>query len=264
MITQTSTLHLAFVLLSCEALAFVTKAPVKYVRLQIAKDNDVTTTINEDATGTLPSDGLANVHAVIGSTHLNPQPRNLNDIPALKEAFLGGIQPEESQEDLGRGVFVMSDWRKAWYTYGQCDHSMAEDDYERMKYEDGFIVDPLTGEAEYEIDDIDGVLPDDLVGVLYRNGAGKFGVNGQRVQHFLDADGLVLRLEFKPPEQMSSSSSSRVHFTSRFVETEGFCEEQEAKEFTKRGTFGTAPRGLRSIFGEPLRKGLNEDPEEAP
>ncbi|EED89834.1 predicted protein, partial [Thalassiosira pseudonana CCMP1335] len=102
--------------------------------------------------------------------------------------------------------------------------------------------DPLTGEADYEIDDIDGELPDDLVGVLYRNGPGKFGIDGDRVKHILDADGLVLRLEF------STTSSSRVRFTSRFVETEGFLEEREAKQFTKRGTFGTAPRGLTSIF----------------
>mmetsp|Transcript_31045 Transcript_31045/g.65693 ORF Transcript_31045/g.65693 Transcript_31045/m.65693 type:complete len:716 (-) Transcript_31045:888-3035(-) len=273
MITQTKTLHLALVLLSAgeEALAFLAqrRSVGNTVRVQQTATDDVvvTATIDEDGTGTLPSDRLADdVHAVIGSTHINPQPRNLNDIPALKDAFLRGVHPEESQEDLGRGVFVMSDWRKAWYTYGQCDRSMTEDEYERIKREDGFIVDPLTGEAEYDIDDIDGVLPDDLVGVLYRNGAGKFGVNGQRVQHVLDADGLVLRIEFQPPEEVetSSSSSSRVKFTSRFVETEGFREEREAREFTKRGTFGTAPRGLRSVFGEPSRRGLNEDPEEAP
>lgn len=154
----------------------------------------------------------------------------------------------------------MSDWRKAWYTYGQCDRSLTPDEYAATKAGGGFVVDPLTGEADYEIEDIDGDLPDDLVGVLYRNGPGKFGVDGERVAHILDADGMVLRMEFRPPEE----GSARVKFTSRFVETEGFCEERVAKQFTKRGTFGTAPRGLRSVFGEPLREGLNEDPEEKP
>jgi all-trans-8'-apo-beta-carotenal 15,15'-oxygenase len=77
----------------------------------------------------------------------------------------------------------------------------------------------------------------------------------------LDADGLVLRFEFRPPED---ASTSRVKFTSRFVETEGFREEREWNEFRFRGTFGTAPRGLTTIFGEPSRKGLNSDPDAKP
>jgi carotenoid cleavage dioxygenase-like enzyme len=32
------------------------------------------------------------------------------------------------------------------------------------------VVNPFTGEANYEITEVDGTLPDDLVGVLYRNG----------------------------------------------------------------------------------------------
>lgn len=95
------------------------------------------------------------------------------------------------------------------------------------------------------------------------SGPGKFGVNGERVAHILDADGLVVRFEFPEPDS-SSSTLRKVKFTSRFVETEGFIEENAAKQFLKRGTFGTAPRGLQSIFGEPKRLGLNADPEEKP
>lgn len=82
--------------------------------------------------------------------------------------------------------------------------------------------------------------------------------------HFLDGDGLVLRFEFRPPAANGDSSSSRVKFTSRFVETEGYCEEKIARDFKKRGTFGTAPRGLTSVFGESSKRGLNEDPDEKP
>lgn len=153
----------------------------------------------------------------------------------------------------------MSDWRKAWHTYGSCDLSITPQECNKLKSEDGLVVDPFTGEAEYEIDDIEGELPDDLVGVLYRIGPGKMGVNGERVAHVLDADGLVLRFEFTPPEEMDETkASSRVKFTSRFIETEGFIEENEAKQFTKRGTFGTAPRGPV----QSARKGLNENPDE--
>mmetsp|Transcript_18596 Transcript_18596/g.41416 ORF Transcript_18596/g.41416 Transcript_18596/m.41416 type:complete len:707 (+) Transcript_18596:112-2232(+) len=207
-------------------------------------------------------------HDVIGSTQTRPA-RSLSTSPKLRDAFLAGIHPEESQDELGRGDFIFSDWRRAWYTYGSCDT------LSREEYESGdFVVDPFTGEADYEIDAIDGELPADLVGVLYRNGPGKFGVAGDRVQHILDADGLVLRFEFSSPEETSfrqfggAKQTSRIRFTSRFVETEGFIEEREKKEFTKRGTFGTAPRGKVNLFGktfgdEPKKAGLNSDPEKS-
>ncbi len=92
-------------------------------------------------------------------------------------------------------------------------------------------------------------------------------MNGERVRHILDADGLVLRFEFRPPEgndDDASTTTSRVKFASRFVETAGFLEERESNEFRYRGTFGTAPRGLRKIFGEPSRRGLNCDPDDRP
>jgi len=252
---------LPFLLSTRTTLAFLSKAPIASlpIRLPTATINAVAT--EEDALGTTTSVTLEDAHAFIGSTHLRPKSRNLKEVPALYDAFLTGTHPEQSKDELGRGAFVMSDWRKAWHTYGQCDRSITQAEYEKIKSEGGLVVDPFTGEAEYEVEDIDGDLPDDLVGVLYRNGAGKFGINGERVAHILDADGLVLRFEFRPPEE---TTSSRVKFTSRFVETEGFCEERESKEFTKRGTFGTAPRGLTSLFGEPLRNGLNNDPEGKP
>ncbi len=83
----------------------------------------------------------------------------------------------------------MCDWRKAWYTYGQCDTSTTPEKYipsttkreeeeeeeEEEETEEGngkqsWVVNPFTGEANYEITEVDGSLPEDLVGVLYRNG----------------------------------------------------------------------------------------------
>mmetsp|Transcript_19151 Transcript_19151/g.41479 ORF Transcript_19151/g.41479 Transcript_19151/m.41479 type:complete len:1093 (+) Transcript_19151:196-3474(+) len=248
-------------LLTDGASAFLAKAPVtslpssaSSIRLQTATNNDV---IIKDASRFSASASADAKHAVVGSTQIHREPRNMNGFPTLQNAFLADRHPIESQEELGRGTFVASDWRQAWHTYGQCDRSITQAEYEKG----GFTVDPFTGEADYEIDDIDGELPNDLVGVLYRNGPGKFGVNGERVAHILDADGLVLRFEFMPHQE---DSSSRIRFTSRFVETDGFCEERESQAFTKRGTFGTAPRGLNFIFGEPKREGLNKDPEDKP
>ena len=36
--------------------------------------------------------------------------------PGLLEALQTNTHPEESQSDLGRGIFVTSDWRRAWHT----------------------------------------------------------------------------------------------------------------------------------------------------
>lgn len=67
----------------------------------------------------------------------------------------------------------MGDWRKAWYTYGQCDTTISPKEYnDRSSIEEveDMVVNPFTGEAHYEITEVDGTLPEDLVGVLYRNG----------------------------------------------------------------------------------------------
>lgn len=179
----------------------------------------------------------------IGSTLNRPGPFKLT--PKLKESVEKNIHPEESDGDLGRGTYITSDWRKAWHTY-------------ESPIDSPDLIDPKTGYAEYiiESDDIEGEVPDDLVGVLYRNGPGKFGVNGERVQHVLDADGLITKIIFPPPSSDGKKDGRKFAFKSRFVETEWMKEEEEAKRFLYRGTFGTSPSG----FETPPRKGLNEDP----
>ena len=216
----------------------VDEREISYTRLQIATKDEETLTADTDINeGRSISFGK---HDVLGSTQIYPQPRSLQDSPTLLNAFITNTHPQQTQEEQGNGEFIMLDWRKAWFTYGQCDRSISSEEYKRIKNsEDVVVVDPFTGEAEYEVDEIDGEVPDDLVGVLYRIGPGKFGVDGQRVAHILDADGLVLRFEF--------GGQKGIKFTSRFVETEGLIEERDAKQFTKRGTFGTGKSALNSI-----------------
>ena len=150
-------------------------------------------------------------------------------------------------ETLGTGQFITSDWRRTWYTY------QSNPD----------LIDPATGYASYEITDIEGTLPKDLVGDLYRNGPGNFGFNDERVQHVLDADGLVFKISFPPP---ATDGKQKIHFTSRFVETKAFREELAAGEFLYRGTFGTGRRGhLLNLFQDKdARQGLNADPPVVP
>lgn len=164
--------------------------------------------------------------------------------PELQNAVDKNIHPIESQDQLGEGTFLTQDWRKAWYTY-------------QSPVDNPDLIDPVTGQAEYRIDEIEGCVPDDLVGVLYRNGPGKFGVNGERVQHVLDADGLIAQVTF-PPAKIGEER--QFTFRSRFVETECMKEEEESQKFLYRGTFGTGPSG----FLEPPKNGLNEDPWQEP
>lgn len=179
----------------------------------------------------------------IAPTYYRRSPQPLT--PKLQQAMEKGTHPEESEEELGRGNFITSDWREAWGTY-------------ESPPEDPDLIDPDTGYAEYEIDDIEGRIPGNLVGTLYRNGPGKFGVAGERVQHVLDADGMVYKISFPPPDE--AGSPRRVMFQSRFVQTKEFQEEQAAGRFLYRGVFGSGPTA--EIFDKRPKNGLNSDPIE--
>ncbi|MEM9193986.1 MAG: carotenoid oxygenase family protein [Myxococcota bacterium] len=85
-----------------------------------------------------------------------------------------------------------------------------------------------------------GALPPGLRGTLYRNGPGRFSVNGDRYRHLFDGDGLVSRFEF---------SDAGVRFRSRFVRTEAFLAETAAGRRLFRSYGTNAPGGaLRSAF----------------
>lgn len=177
----------------------------------------------------------------IAPSLMYPEPRPLT--PALQEALETNTHPVETQEELGYGISLLCDWRENWYTYES-----------PIDNNNNNLIDPKTGVADYICDEIEGNVPDDLVGTLYRNGPGKFGVNNERVQHVLDADALVYKLEF------SASSQSSIRFRSRFVETQHFRDEQAANRFLYRGTFGTGPT-FEGLDGRP-KNGLNADPLE--
>ena len=92
----------------------------------------------------------------------------------------------------------------------------------------------LREEHDYWIDDIEGQIPPDLHGTLFRNGPGLLDINGQRVRHPFDGDGMVCAITFQ---------EGRAHFRNRFVKTQGYLEEQEAGKILYRGVFGTQKVG---------------------
>jgi all-trans-8'-apo-beta-carotenal 15,15'-oxygenase len=107
------------------------------------------------------------------------------------------------------------------------EHAYCREDWQR-----GYR--SLTEEFDYWIDDIDGEIPADLKGTLFRNGPGLFEINGQRLQHPFDGDGMICAIAF---------SNGRAHFRNRYVRTAGYLAEQKAGRILYRGVFGTDKPG---------------------
>ena len=89
---------------------------------------------------------------------------------------------------------------------------------------------PTSLSNDYEVTDITGTLPPQLIGTFWRNGPGTF--NRTKTSVSVDGDGMLSRLTF---------TGSRVYFRNRFVRTTGYVEEQEAGKPLHRGPFGTVP-----------------------
>ncbi|HEY9666380.1 MAG TPA: carotenoid oxygenase family protein [Coleofasciculaceae cyanobacterium] len=92
----------------------------------------------------------------------------------------------------------------------------------------------LKEEFDYPIEDVDGEIPPELNGTLFRNGPGLLDIFGRPIHHPFDGDGMVCAIAF---------SNGRAHFRNRFVRTEAFCKEQQAGRMLYRGVFGTEKPG---------------------
>jgi len=99
----------------------------------------------------------------------------------------------------------------------------------------------LKKEYDYWIEEVEGTIPPELTGTLFRNGPGMLDVNGTPVHHPFDGDGMVCAIAFH---------EGRAHFRNRYVRTEGFVAEQEAGQILYRGVFGTQKPGgwLANMF----------------
>jgi all-trans-8'-apo-beta-carotenal 15,15'-oxygenase len=101
----------------------------------------------------------------------------------------------------------------------------------------------LREEHSYEAS-IEGTLPPQLRGTLYRNGPGLFDRGGYRKRNLLDGDGMVQSFRFH---------DSGVHYRNRFVRTEKYRAEQAAGRFIYPSWSTQAPGGLLANF---LRVGI--------
>ena len=92
----------------------------------------------------------------------------------------------------------------------------------------------LPQEYTYAIDQIEGQIPAELVGTLFRNGPGLLDVGGHSVHHPFDGDGMISAISF---------TEGRAYFRNRFVKTQPYIEEQAAQKPLYRGVFGTQKPG---------------------
>lgn len=90
---------------------------------------------------------------------------------------------------------------------------------------------------------VEGRLPTELTGTLYRNGPAIFGVGGERFDHLFDGDGAITAIRL---------DGSRATGAIRLVETEGRRLEQ-ARGSIRYGGFGTKSKHplLDFFFGSP-------------
>lgn len=128
------------------------------------------------------------------------------------------------QTQIRTAPYTLEDWRKGYRSQPQ--------------------------EFDYWIDEIEGEIPQELKGTLYRNGPGLLDVDGQRFQHPFDGDGMVSAIAFE---------NGRAHYRNRFVRTKAYLEEQEAQRILYRGVFGTQKPGgwLANVFDFRLKNIAN-------
>ncbi|WP_107669130.1 carotenoid oxygenase family protein [Cyanothece sp. BG0011] len=112
--------------------------------------------------------------------------------------------------------------------------------YDRQQWRQGYQSQP--NEYDYFIEDIEGKVPEELQGTLFRNGPGLLEVQGTPLKHPFDGDGMICAISFLP--------NGKVHFRNRFVRTEGYVKEQNTGKMIYRGVFGTQKPGgwLNNIF----------------
>jgi all-trans-8'-apo-beta-carotenal 15,15'-oxygenase len=103
--------------------------------------------------------------------------------------------------------------------------------------------------SDVVLDLIEGELPTDLVGVLYRNGNGRFAHQGVRYDHLFDGDGMISRFAF---------DGKQVRYRNRYVRTSEFLEEEKAGRMLYR-SFGTnLPGGIiRNAFRMRFKNAAN-------
>src|SRR5262249_5420849 len=84
----------------------------------------------------------------------------------------------------------------------------------------------LAEEHSYRLDDIEGVVPARLRGMLFRNGSGRNELGGRWFAHWFDGDGMIVAFRF---------DDQGIHFQNRYVATRNYRDETRAGRILYRG-----------------------------
>ncbi len=95
---------------------------------------------------------------------------------------------------------------------------------------------------------LEGEIPDRLQGVLYRNGPARLERGGQRMGHWFDGDGAVLRVQIQP---------GRAIATYRYVHTAGYDAETTSDRLLYANYGSTPPGPWWERFGKPIKNVAN-------
>ncbi len=120
--------------------------------------------------------------------------------------------------------------------------------YSRDDWSSGFRSQP--NEHSYWVTDLEGTIPLELEGTLFRNGPGLLDTHGHPVKHPFDGDGMISSIALR---------DGRAYFRNRFVRTAGYVAEQQAQKPLYRGVFGTQKPGgpLANLFDLKLKNIAN-------
>ncbi|MFB8003470.1 carotenoid oxygenase family protein [Nocardia sp. NPDC056000] len=99
---------------------------------------------------------------------------------------------------------------------------------------------PLLDELDYRIDQIDGTLPQDLQGTLYRIGPGKHQVGKSLLHNVFDGDGMISQFAL---------DGTTVRFRNRYVRTRHFQHGQRSNQIRYRGVGDQIPGGPLANIG---------------
>ncbi|WP_067824754.1 carotenoid oxygenase family protein [Nocardia inohanensis] len=99
---------------------------------------------------------------------------------------------------------------------------------------------PLLDEHDYRIEQIDGHLPPELRGTLYRIGPGKHQVGRSLLHNVFDGDGMISQFVL---------DGSGVRFRNRYVRTRHFRHGQQSDRIRYRGVGGQIPGGPLANIG---------------
>lgn len=126
--------------------------------------------------------------------------------------------------------------------------SQPTNSYTREDWKNGYNSQPQ--EFAYWVDDIEGSIPAELSGTVFRNGPGLTDINGYQLRHPFDGDGMINSVAFK---------GGRAFYRNRFVRTEGYITEQKSGKPEYRGVFGTQKPGgwLANAFDVNLKNIAN-------